>query len=219
MKLQYLAHAAFLLTAEDGVTLLTDPYESNGYDGAIAYAPIDEQADIITISHEHADHNYISPMHDEAKIIRGIGECDVRGIQIRGFSSFHDEKQGAERGQNTIFTISMDGLTLCHLGDLGHLLADGNIKELGSIDVLMLPVGGVFTTDAKMATAVMEKINPKICIPMHYKTDKLGFDLASVDVFLAGKNNVKFVESSEVELTQEMLPVNCEIWSVLPSKL
>ena len=200
MKLQYLAHAAFLLTSGKGTKVLTDPYEPGSFGGAVGYKPIDEPVDVITISHDHADHNYIAPHHQSAQLFNQPGKYQFDDIEISGIKTFHDPKQGQERGENIIFNLKIDEMIICHLGDLGHPLSKDLLSEIGKIDVLLIPVGGIFTIDANTATTVMQALAPKVCIPMHYKTDRLAFDLAPVSDFIKNRNNVKIIQVSEVAL-------------------
>lgn len=219
MKIKYFAHSSFLLTSAKGIRFLTDPYESGSYGGAMGYKKIDEPVDAITISHNHADHNYISREHDKARIFREAGNFAFKSIAVKGISLFHDGNRGSERGSNIAFVCSMDGMNFCHLGDLGHSLGKGELEEIGPVDVLMLPVGGTFTIDADEASQVLQSISPRICIPMHYKTKGVGFNLASLDDFISGKANVKNLSVSEVEITKASLPRTIEIWVLRPSKL
>lgn len=219
MKLQYLAHAAFLFTSSKGTKVLTDPYEPGGFGGAIGYNSINETVDVITISHSHADHNYIAPHHMKATLFNQAGKYEFDDVEISGIKTFHDTNMGKERGENIIFGLKIDGIVICHLGDLGHILNKDVLQAIGKIDVLLTPVGGVFTIDANAATSVMQSLAPKICIPMHYKTDKLTFDLVSVDDFIKNKNNVKMVQASEVELDKDRFTETPEIWVLTPAKL
>lgn len=218
MKLQYLAHAAFLMTSERGTSVLTDPYEHGSFGGNIRYDPIVEKADVITISHSHQDHNYIAPHHAKSVIIKQEGQRDFQDISIRGIEAFHDNKEGKERGKVIINIFTIDNIVICHVGDLGQILNSKQVATIGVIDVLMIPVGGIYTIDAAGATKVMELLAPKICIPMHYKTPKLGFELHGVDKFIAGKSNVKHITDKEVILEKSLLPKNTEIWVMKPSK-
>ncbi len=146
------------------------------------------EGEIVTISHDHADHNQASLVKGVKKVINGPGEYEIMGISILGFPSFHDDKKGAERGKNTIYVFEIDGLRIAHLGDLGHELSEVLVGELGDIDILLLPVGGTFTIGPEVATRVVQAIEPSIVIPMHYQTPGLnpqGFaKLAGVDEFL-----------------------------------
>lgn len=206
MQLKFLAHAAFFFTANNGTKILIDPYEPNAFNGELQYSPIEDQADVVLITHDHADHNYISPQNKNAKIIKQAGKYVINDIEIYGYDVFHDKKLGKERGKNIIFVLKIDDLVICHVGDLGHTLNQETLKSLGKIDILLLPVGGVFTIDHHEATELMLALQPKICIPMHYKTAKINFPLAEIDEFLAGKNNVKKMSNSEINLSKDNLP-------------
>jgi len=211
MKIEWLGHAAFLFTAADGRKILTDPYEAGSYGGAVGYKKIDRNADIVTISHDHEDHNYLAGLPGKPIVVKGGGKREVRGIFFKGIPTFHDTSKGRERGKNTIFVFSIDGINVCHLGDLGHTLSKDEILNIGKVDVLLIPVGGYYTIDAKEASTVMEQLQPKITIPMHYKTEVLGFPIEGVDKFLEGKKRVKRLNSSEFEVKKEDLPQETEI--------
>ncbi len=219
MKIRYLAHSAFLLTSDKGIRLLTDPYESGSYGGSLNYRKIDEPADAITISHNHADHNYISREHDRARVFREPGRFSFKGLAVRGTGLYHDTSRGSERGGNVVFTCLMDGITLCHLGDLGHVPDAREAKEIGPVDVLMIPVGGTFTVNAEEAWMVAEKLSPKICLPMHYKTKGVAFNLAPLESFTSGREGVRVLGGSEAEITKSVLPVQTEVWVLKPAKL
>jgi len=130
---------------------------------------------------------------------------------MKGIPSYHDPSKGSERGANTIFTLKVDNIQLCHLGDLGHLLNDKELAEIGPVDILLIPVGGFFTIDAKEATRIAEQIKPKIVIPMHFKTEKCGFPIAPVEDFVRGKKNAKRPKASEATFDQSTLPKQTEI--------
>lgn len=212
MKLKWLGHSAFLITANDGTKIITDPYTSGSYDGAVRYKPIKEEVQIVTVSHEHPDHNDTGQFSGKPTIIKGAGEHTVKGLRFFGSQCFHDESKGSERGANTIFTFEVDGIKFCHLGDLGEKLSDETCKNIGPVDVLLVPVGGFYTIDAKTAAEVVRLLNPRVVIPMHYKTKALGFPIAPVDDFLKNKTNVKRLNQTEVELSKATLPQTQEIW-------
>jgi L-ascorbate metabolism protein UlaG (beta-lactamase superfamily) len=218
MKIKFFAHAAFLLTSNKDTKILIDPYEPGGFEGALNYKPIDEQVDVILVSHQHADHNYIAECHKKAELFDQVGEFEFEDAKILGFHSFHDEEEGKKLGENIIFVVKTDDITICHLGDLGHKLSVAEAEMMGDIDVLLLPVGGLYTINANVATDVMQTLKPKICIPMHYKSEKITVDFAPVDDFLAGKKNVKHLQQSEIELEYEKLPHDPEIWVLEQAK-
>jgi L-ascorbate metabolism protein UlaG (beta-lactamase superfamily) len=184
MKLTWLGHSAFLVEARDGTRIITDPFEAGSYGGAIGYAPIRDRADIVTVSHDHADHNAAGCVPGNPEVIAKAEEREVKGIAIRGVASYHDTSGGRERGRNIIFVLTVDGVRLAHLGDLGHVLSHEDTEVLGPIDVLLLPVGGTYTIGPLEAKKVAEQIGAKIVIPMHYKTDALGFAIEPVGAFL-----------------------------------
>ncbi len=219
MKIRYLAHASFLLTTDQGTRIITDPYEAGSYGGAVGYRPIVEEAEAITISHDHPDHCHICEKHRKAKIIRTAGAHRAGEVEINGVPSFHDPNGGRERGPNIIFTFKADGVTVCHCGDLGLVPDDKTVKALGQVEVLLIPVGGFYTIDASEADQVIAKIKPRAVIPMHYKTEKLGFGITPVDDFLKGKVHVINIGESEVAVAAGRLPQSTEIWVLRPDKL
>jgi L-ascorbate metabolism protein UlaG (beta-lactamase superfamily) len=211
MKIKWYGHAAFLITSDQGVKIITDPYESGAYGGQLSYGQIKDQADIVLTSHDHADHNDPKSLPGSPEIVKGSGSKTVKGISIKGISTYHDPSKGSERGVNTIFTFTVDGIKICHLGDLGHILSEKELAEIGSVDILFIPVGGYFTIDAKEATRVAEQIKPKVLIPMHFKTEKCGFPITPVEDFLKGKSNPKRPKMSEVVFEKKTLPQQMEI--------
>ncbi len=140
--------------------------------------------DIVLVSHQHFDHNNIEDANPEAFIIQNPGEYEKQGIAVRGIASFHDDKNGTERGPNTIYVIKAEDMTVCHLGDLGHKLTDAQIEDIGDVDILMIPVGGNYTIDAKTAVEVINQVEPKVIIPMHYKVQGLTVDIAGPEKFV-----------------------------------
>jgi L-ascorbate metabolism protein UlaG (beta-lactamase superfamily) len=163
----------------DGVTLVTDPFNKE-----IGLKVPNFEADIITVSHNHADHNNTAALRGTPFIIDCAGEYDRKGILIEGIDSFHDEKKGEERGGNIIYRIEVDDISVAHLGDLGTILDNTQLEKLVGTDVLLIPVGGKYTLDAKKAVEVISQIEPRIVIPMHYKTEGLKIDLDSIDKFI-----------------------------------
>lgn len=214
MKVKWLGHASFLISSEAGVKIITDPYPQGS---GLSYAPITEAADVVTMSHDHFDHNNVSSVSGKPQVVTGSGVKNVKGIQFKGIATHHDQSQGKERGANTAFCFSLDGITLCHLGDLGHRLSREQIAEIGDIDILFIPIGGVFTIDAKMAGTVIEDLKPKVAIPMHYKTAKCDWPLNTIDDFAIDKNNFKRFNSSEMDFKAGKLPGLTEIVILQPA--
>jgi L-ascorbate metabolism protein UlaG (beta-lactamase superfamily) len=211
MKIKWYGHAAFLITSDQGVKILTDPYEPGAFGGKLSYGKINDPVDTVLVSHDHADHNYTGDLPGSPEIIKGSGSKTSKGIQIKGIATFHDPSKGSERGSNTIFTFNVDGIQVCHLGDLGHVLTQKELAEIGPVDILISPVGGFYTIDAKEATQVAESIKPKVLIPMHFKTEKCEFPIAPVEDFLKGKARVKRPGTSEATFDKASLPQSVEI--------
>ncbi|MFB3885159.1 MAG: MBL fold metallo-hydrolase [Thermodesulfobacteriota bacterium] len=211
MKIKWYGHSAFLITSDQGVKIITDPYESGAYGGQLSYGQIKDRADVVLTSHDHADHNDPKSLPGSPEIVKGSGSKTVKGISIKGISTYHDPSKGSERGANTIFSLAVDGIRICHLGDLGHILSEKELAEIGPVDILLIPVGGYFTIDAKEATRVAEQIKPKVLIPMHFKTEKCGFPITPVEDFLKGKSNTKRPKASEVAFEKKAFPPQMEI--------
>lgn len=214
MRIKYLAHASFLITASDGTRIITDPYNEQ-----VGYRMPGESADIVTSSHEHFDHNHFTAVNGSFEKIVSTAEKIVKGIKFRGVATAHDEEGGRQRGRNIIFLMEVDGIRIAHLGDLGHALTDEQLKEIGPVDVLLSPVGGHFTIDAKVAKKVVDGMKPLVVIPMHYKTTSINFPIAPVDDFTRLFSNVKRPGASETELSRETLPSQTEITVLEPSCL
>ncbi len=212
MKIKYLAHASFLITSEGGVKIVTDPYAPGG---GIKHGAINETADAVTVSHEHGDHNNTAAIKGNPAVFRSSGEA--KGIKFTAVPAAHDDSGGSRRGQNTIFCFTVDGVRVCHAGDLGHMPTTAQIKAIGKVDVLMLPVGGYFTIDAKTAEKVAEQLKPAVLIPMHYLTEKLDLPVKGVDEFTQGKMNVSFINASEVALDKDKLPQAMQIVVLQPA--
>uniref|UniRef100_A0A7C6AFD1 MBL fold metallo-hydrolase n=1 Tax=candidate division WOR-3 bacterium TaxID=2052148 RepID=A0A7C6AFD1_UNCW3 len=215
MKVKFLGHASFLITSEKGVRIITDPYKPGCYGGGIKYAPITEEADIVTISHEHDDHNE-TKIKGNPVFVRESGKKEVKGINISGYEVYHDKSSGKERGKDIIFNMEIDGMNVVHLGDLGHTLTKSDAEKIGRVDVLLIPVGGYFTIDSKDAENIINLLKPKVVIPMHFKTSKCDFPIAPVDDFIKNKEVNKV--GGEVEIKKENLLDKTAIYVLNPTK-
>jgi L-ascorbate metabolism protein UlaG (beta-lactamase superfamily) len=213
--IQFLGQACFVITSQAGLKIVTDPYTPTN---TLAYSPVDVTDDIITVSHEHADHNNVAGVKGQPEVIRGTGVKNIKGIEFKGIPTWHDASNGTQRGQNTVFIFSIDGMKFCHLGDLGHRLSPEQISQIGNLDILLIPVGGNYTIDAKMATEVMNDLNAKITIPMHYKTPKANLPISGVEDFLQGKENVKKLNSSIYQFMPGDLPDKIQIVVLEPAR-
>ncbi len=175
MKITWIAHACFKVDLENGLKLLFDPFGDT-----IGYTREETEADIVLISHNHHDHNSLEHIREGYRVINKPGKYEFDGAKIEGIQTHHDNQNGKLRGENTMYRIEAEGLTLLHMGDIGHTLDAKLYERLGKIDILFIPVGGVFTIDAEEALEICKSMEPNIIIPMHYKTLFLNMKLAPV---------------------------------------
>jgi L-ascorbate metabolism protein UlaG (beta-lactamase superfamily) len=149
--------------------------------------------------------------------IKGSATETAHGIRFRGIATSHDSSHGTQRGSNTVFCFTIDDLKLCHLGDLGHALTQAQVTEIGAVDILFVPVGGFFTIDAAIASQVCDQLEPKVAIPMHFKTPKCGYAIAGVEDFLKGKKGVTKVAGNELQFEHRSLPATMQIVVLQPA--
>jgi L-ascorbate metabolism protein UlaG (beta-lactamase superfamily) len=211
MKIKWYGHSAFQITTEKGIRIIIDPYESGSFGGALSYGKIEDQADIVLTSHDHADHNYTKDIKGKYNHISKAGDHEIKDIKIKAIPCFHDSLGGKKGGSNLIFVITADGLNLVHMGDIGHSLDPELLKKIGKVDILLLPVGGFFTVDAAMAQKIMNDIKPGVTVPMHYKTEKCNFPITPVENFTKNQANVRVLKESSVVIKKETLPQEPEI--------
>jgi L-ascorbate metabolism protein UlaG (beta-lactamase superfamily) len=179
MIITWYGHSCFRIETKDG-SILIDPFSKD-----IGLRPPKIKDDLVLVTHQHSDHNNISEANPEAFIIDGPGEYEKQGIAVRGISSFHDKSEGKERGTNTIYVVKAEEMTVCHMGDFGQAKFDDHqLEAIGDVDILMIPVGGVYTIDYKEAVEMISQIEPKIVIPMHYKVKDLKVEIAGPEKFL-----------------------------------
>ncbi len=206
MKVKWLGHACFLITADSGFKIVTDPYEA-GFRGIINYGPVRESPDIVTISHQHGDHNYTGDLQGSPKVVQGAGRHQVKGIEFVGIPCYHDAVSGRERGDNTIFCFTVDGVRVCHCGDLGHPLDDSTLHSLGHVDVLLFPTGGpAATLELEKTVVLWEKLQPDVIIPMHFRNQKCNFPKYGVEELVKLRPKAVQAGKSEVEFTAGRLP-------------
>ncbi len=198
MKIRYLGHSCYEITANSGVKIITDPYTGVGYE-----LPSGLTSDILTVSHGHFDHAYTQAVAAK-RIFDKSGEYSVEDIRIRGVDCFHDPEQGALRGKNVIFVMEVDGITLCHMGDIGEECSSALVEKIGKVDVLLVPVGGTYTVDAVGAKRYVDEIAPKVVIPMHYRPADGSLDITDAKPFLSlfAKENITCVYEGEALLDE-----------------
>ncbi len=217
MEIIWLGHSCFRIKGKEAI-VITDPCSpGTGYDIGR------QEADIVTISHDHGGHNFASQIepvskaslrglspedvcYARPKLVKGPGEYDVANVLITGISSFHDNEEGGKNGKNCIYLIVLDDITICHLGDIGHKLSTDQLNELSRVQVLFLPVGGVSTIDAATAAEIVRTLEPKVVIPMHYKTRALTFDLDSLEAFLSQMALKEIIPQTKLSVTKSNLP-------------
>jgi len=204
MHITYLGHSCFKIQDKmgpEGVTVVTDPF-----DKATGFKVPNFEADIVTISHNHHDHNNINAIRANPFIIDTAGEYDVKGVMIEGVESWHDKKEGKERGKNIIYRINIEDMNLVHLGDLGHTLNDKQLEKVAGADILFIPVGGKYTIDAKQAVEIISQIEPRIVIPMHYRTKESKInDIDGVDKFVK-EVGLKPTQEEKLKISKKDLP-------------
>lgn len=202
VDIYWLGQAAFRLKGKDA-TVIIDPFDP---DFTGLKLPKDLTADLVLKTHDHKDHSNVSAVSGEKIVISGPGEYEIKGVAVTGVSVYHDKKNGEERGRNTIYNVQIDGLNVVHLGDLGHTLSEEHVAQVGSTDILLIPVGSVYTIDAKDASEVVVQLEPKIIIPMHYKLPGLKFELNDVSLFLKEMGAEEIVTQAKLTITKEKLP-------------
>lgn len=191
MKIQWLGHSSFKLEESTGTTIVTDPYKNIGFDMPIV------EADAVTVSHAHKDHSNIKAIKGKPVVFDKAGFYDFNGVNITGISVFHDDEKGSQRGENIIFKYRMDGVEICHLGDIGQKITPELIELLVPVNVLLIPVGGGYTIDAETAKEFVDALMPDIVIPMHYKIKNLTIDIDKPDLFL------RLFDEENIEISQD----------------
>lgn len=202
MDIYWYGQACFKIKGKN-TTVVVDPFEP---DFTGLKLPKDLEAGIVLSTHNHKDHNNFNAVSGNPVKISGPGDYEACGVAIIGVEVFHDKAGGKERGKNTVYNISMDGLNLVHLGDIGHKLTEEQLQGIGAADILMVPVGGVYTINSKEAQEVVTQLEPKIIIPMHYGINGLAFTLEGIDLFLKDMGVEAFEPQSKLTITRDKLP-------------
>ena len=206
MEISWLGHSCFRIKGNQGI-VITDPYPPD-----LGYSLGKPSANLVTVSHPHPSHSYVQGVTGAPKTVTRPGEYEIGDILIIGVATFHDEEKGNQRGKNTAYLVEIDEVSVCHLGDLGHVLTAGQTEEIDSVDVLLLPVGGVSTINAPMAAEVVRQLEPKVIIPMHYKTPRLSRELEPVDRFLREIGAKEVSPQPKLSLTKSSLPVTMQVF-------
>lgn len=215
ITIRWYGHAFFITTSADGIRIATDPFS------AIGYPMPSVEADVVTVSHDHSDHNNSKLVKGRPKILRGLEmggkhwafvNFQQKDVRIRALTAYHDKAEGKERGLNSVFLYEVSGIRIVHMSDIGHIPPELTLKALERVDVLLIPVGGVYSIDADEATQIVERLKPSIVIPMHYKTEATAkWPISDEKRFLEGKPRVKQVGNT-IRIRPEALPRETEIW-------
>jgi L-ascorbate metabolism protein UlaG (beta-lactamase superfamily) len=211
MDITYLGHSSFKIRGK-GATVVCDPYDA----AAVGLKfPKHVEADIVTVSHDHGDHNATNQVEGNPFVVRGPGEYEIKGIGIVGHTAYHDDQKGELRGRNTIYRIEVDGVSVVHLGDLGHMLTSDQVDELNGVNVLMVPVGGLHTIDATVAVHLINEIEPSVVIPMHYGrpelNQKLFSQLSPLSAFLKEIGKEDITSQPKLVLSKDKLPAEMQV--------
>ncbi|MFH0847710.1 MAG: MBL fold metallo-hydrolase [Chloroflexota bacterium] len=206
MDIFFLGHACFRLRGSQA-SLVTDPYSPG-----LKELPPKLSADIVTVSHAHEGHAYTQAVGGEPHIISRPGEYEIGGVIILGLPTFHDSAGGSVRGKNNVYLIEMDEISICHLGDLGHALDGATIEEMGNVDVLLVPVGGVSTIDARVAAEVVKRLEPRIIIPMHYQGKGLDTHLETTARFLNEMGIKEIAPQNKLSVSKSKLPPSPQVF-------
>ena len=205
MEIRWTGHSCFTIKGKEK-TLITDPCHPN-----LGYSFNESEPDIVTISHFHPGHSYIEGITDKPVYVKGPGEYEIGGTFITGMATFHDDKEGRSRGKNTVYLIEMDGLTLCHLGDLGHAPTLQLVEEIGGVDILFLPVGEMSTINVDTAAQIATQLEAHVVIPMHYKTDATSRELQPVSKFLKKMGIPEASPQPKLTITASTLPASTQV--------
>lgn len=211
MRIIWHGHSCFEVS--DKVTVVIDPHDGK----SLGIKTPSVRADVLLISHDHFDHNCSRIVKGDFVTMREPGKKELKGVKVQGLPAYHDDAEGTKRGKVTLFRFEIGGIRFCHCGDLGQDLSDQQVQALGKVDVLFVPVGGVFTLDGAGAQRLVDRLQPKVVVPMHFRIGGLSLSIQTVDGFLAGipENRVRRV-GNEVELEKEDLPEDTEYWVFSP---
>ena len=196
IKIKWFGHSMWKIS-NDKISIITDPFNFIGYK-----LPVSETADIVLISHAHSDHNNSALICGDPAIVKAVGKFNIAGINIQTYHTYHDEEKGRKRGNNLLMKFDLEGKTFLHCGDLGHMITEEFIRDIGNVDVMFIPVGGYYTIKAETAKEIVDKIDPIIVFPMHYKTKVVDYPIDQLCEYLKYVDDHKHQNSNEIELTK-----------------
>ncbi len=207
MEIRWFGHSFFLITNSREIRVAMDPF-----DETLGYKVLKPRAEVVTVSHNHFDHDAPRMVKGLHPVLKGAVNRDIHKIHFKGIKTYHDRKKGKLRGENTVFIVETDGLKIVHLGDLGHIPSEEIIKELKGTDILFIPTGGVYTIEPDEAKVIVDAISPAITIPMHYFTPYIKLPLRGVEEFTKFFENVRYFNTNKVYVEKENMPKKGEVW-------
>jgi L-ascorbate metabolism protein UlaG (beta-lactamase superfamily) len=205
MDITWLGYSCFRIRGNQAI-VITDPFPPG-----LGYTLGKQTADIVTVSHQHPRHSYVQGISGEPRLVKGPGEYEISGVLILGIAAYHDAVKGQSRGKNIAYLMEIDGVAVCHLGDIGHVLSNEQAEEMGNVDILLLPVGGVATINAAMAAEIIRKLEPKVVIPMHYQTPKTDRELEPVENFLKEMGQSLVEPKPKLTISKSNLPISTQV--------
>jgi len=207
VHIQWYGHSCFSLESTSGESLICDPF-----DKSVGYTVPRVQASVVLVSHDHYDHNNIAVVEGNPRIIDQPGEYRIASLLIKGFPAFHDDQTGEKRGENTVYRVEAENLSIIHCGDLGALPPEKEVLAWGKSDIVLVPVGEIFTFSIQEAKRLIELLDPRIVVPMHYYDERLAFELHRVEPFLSLFSTVQHLEQPGFEVRSDTLPSSLEVW-------
>jgi len=205
MEIVWLGHSCFRIRGKEA-TIVTDPF-----DKTLGYPVRKPTASIVTVSHNHPQHSFVDGVGGDPRVVSRPGEYDIDNVFINGIATFHDSEKGATRGKNTVFFMEIDEVKVCHLGDLGHVPTSDQIEQMSGVDILMVPVGGFTTINAAAAAETIGLLEPKLVIPMHYKTDVVKMELEPLEHFIKVMGLKEVVSQPKLNVTKSTLPPEIKV--------
>lgn len=205
MEIVWLGHSCFRIRGKEA-TIVTDPF-----DKTLGYPVRKPTASIVTVSHSHPQHSFVDGVAGNPRVVSRPGEYDIANVFINGIATYHDNEKGAVRGKNTVFFMEIDEVKVCHLGDLGHVPTTEQIEQMSGVDILMVPVGGVSTINAAAAAETIGLLEPKLVIPMHYKTEVVKMELEPLEHFIKVMGLKEVVSQPKLNVTKSSLPPETKV--------
>jgi len=205
MEIVWLGHSCFRIRGKEA-TIVTDPF-----DKTLGYPVRKPTASIVTVSHNHPQHSFVDGITGDPRVVSRPGEYDIANVFINGIATFHDNEKGAVRGKNTVFFMEIDEVKVCHLGDIGHVPTSEQIEQMSGVDILMVPVGGLSTINAAAAAETIGLLEPKLIIPMHFKTEVVKMELEPLEHFIKVMGLKEVISQPKLNVTKSSLPLEIKV--------